>query len=224
MASTNKLRVLLIDDHTLVREGLKRLIDAQPDMQVIADASDGHTGVRLAKDFDPDIALVDVSMAGLDGMQVTQMIVSSCPRVRVIAVSRHTDSSIVRKLFDAGVAGYVLKQSPSTDLTRGIRSVAAGERFLDASIRPAPASLIGTPPTVGTGRAELTVEEERVLGMIALGHSNEETATVLSMELAQVLAIRQAAASKAGLTTRGAIVRYAQERGWLGRDSRRSRQ
>jgi DNA-binding NarL/FixJ family response regulator len=222
VAAEKVLRVLLIDDHALVREGLKALIDDQPDMQVIGDAGEGHLGVRLAQDLEPDIALVDVSMPGLDGTQVTQLISTTCPRVRVIALSRHDDGSFVRRLFDAGAVGYVLKQSASTELTRGIRSVAAGERYLDRSIRQAPLPAAGTPPPATGARIELTMEEERVLGMIALGHSQEEIASLSSMDLARVLAIRAAAMAKAGLTTRAAIVRFAEERGWLGRD-RRSR-
>lgn len=220
MADANKLRVLLIDDHALVREGLKRLIDDQPDMEVIADAGDGHLGVRLAQDLDPDIALVDVSMPGMDGTQVTQMIATTCSRVRMIALSRHDDASIVRRLLEAGASGYVLKQSASTQLITGIRAVAAGEQYLDPAIRPTPNPAVGVPRRGSPVRAELSVEEERVLGMIASGHSNAEIAHLLPMELVKVLTIRELAMSKAGLTTRGEIVRYAQERGWLGGGSR----
>ena len=216
MADANKLRVLLIDDHALVREGLKRLIDDQPDMEVIADAADGHVGVRLAQDLGPDIALVDVSMPGMDGTQVTQLIATTCPQVRMIALSRHDDASIVRRLLEAGAYGYVLKQSASTQLTSGIRAVAAGEQYLDVAIRLTPNPVVSVPRVASTARAELSVEEERVLGMIASGHSHAEIANLLPMELVKVLTIREAAMSKAGLTTRGEIVRYAQERGWLG--------
>lgn len=216
MADANKLRVLLIDDHALVREGLKRLIDDQPDMEVIADAADGHVGVRLAQDLGPDIALVDVSMPGMDGTQVTQLIATTCPQVRMIALSRHDDASIVRRLLEAGASGYVLKQSASTQLTSGIRAVAAGEQYLDVAIRLTPNPVVSVPRVASTARAELSVEEERVLGMIASGHSHAEIANLLPMELVKVLTIREAAMSKAGLTTRGEIVRYAQERGWLG--------
>lgn len=220
MAVEKKSRVLLIDDHALVREGLRRLIDDQSDMEVTGEAGEGHLGVRLAQELEPDIAIVDVSMPGLNGTQVTQMIAETCPRVRVIALSRHNDVSIVQRLLDAGAVGYVLKQSASTELTRGIRAVAAGDRYLDLSIRSSAPSPPKAPPSATKAPSELTTQEERVLGMIALGHSNEETATLLSMELAEVLALRAAAMSKAGLMTRGSIVRYAQERGWLGREGR----
>ena len=113
-----RLKLLLAEDHVLVREGLKSLIDDQPDMEVVAEAGDGLHAVRLAQDRMPDVALADVSMPGLDGAQVTEMITAACPRVKVIALTRHEDASFVRRLLEAGAAGYVRKQSPSTELTR----------------------------------------------------------------------------------------------------------
>jgi DNA-binding NarL/FixJ family response regulator len=213
-----RLKLLLAEDHVLVREGLKRLIDDQPDMEVIAEAEDGMRAVRVAQDVMPDVALVDVSMPGLDGVQVTQMITASCPRVKVIALTRHNDRSFVRRLLEAGAAGYVLKQSASTELTRAIRTVAAGERYIDSAIRGAsavpPASALPAPATNG---AELTTDEEQVLRFIALGHSHQEIARKLSLDIARVPAIRAAATSKTGVSRRVAIVRYAETRGWLQR-------
>src|SRR5688572_20149340 len=213
---TKRLKLLLAEDHVLVREGLKRLIDDQPDMEVVAEAGDGVRAVRLVQDLMPDVALVDVSMPGLDGAHVTQMITASCPRVKVIALTRHDDGSFVRRLLDAGAAGYVLKQSASTELTRAIRTVAAGERYVDSGIRgrsavPPPSA----PAAPATNGAALTTDEEQVLRLIALGHSHQEIATRLSLDVARVLAIRAAATSKTGASSRVAIVRYAETRGWL---------
>lgn len=215
---TTTLKILLADDHALVREGLKRLIDDQPDMQVTAEAGDGVRAVRLAQDLTPDIALVDVSMPGLDGVQATQMITAACPRVKVIALTRHDDGSFVRRLLEAGAAGYVLKQSASTELTRAIRAVAAGERYVDSAIRGTsavpPPSAPAAPATNGAG---LTTDEEQVLRLIALGHSHSEIATRLALDVARVLEIRATATSKTGGSSRVAIVRYAESRGWLQR-------
>ena len=209
------IKILLADDHALVREGLKRLIEDQPDMQVVADAGDGVRAVRLAQDLTPDLALVDVSMPGLDGVQVTAMITASCPRVKVIALTRHNDGSFVRRLLEAGAAGYVLKQSASTELTRAIRAVAAGERYIDTAIRAAsPESPWSAPTPPPTNVADLTTEEKQVLRLIALGHTHQEIATKLSLDVARVLAIRVAATSKIGVSSRGAIVGYAKTRGW----------
>ncbi|HEX6599260.1 MAG TPA: response regulator transcription factor [Gemmatimonadaceae bacterium] len=215
---TTRLKILLADDHALVREGLKRLIDDQPDMQVTAEAGDGVHAVRLAQDLTPDIALVDVSMPGLDGVQATQMITAACPRVKVIALTRHDDGSFVRRLLEAGATGYVLKQSASTELTRAIRAVAAGERYVDSAIRGASAVPPPSAPAApATNTAELTTDEEQVLRLIALGHSHSEIATRLALDVARVLAIRATATSKTGASSRVAIVRYADARGWLRR-------
>ena len=135
MASVKKLRILIVDDHPLVRDGLKRLINDQPDMLVAGEAGDGHEALRFAKERLPDVALVDIWMPGLDGARVTQMITDACPQVKVIALTRHDDGGFVRQLLEAGATGYVLKQSALSELTRAVRAVAAGQQFVDASIR-----------------------------------------------------------------------------------------
>ena len=137
MACVTKLRILIVDDHALVREGLKRLIHEQPDMLVVGEAGDGHEALRVAEECLPDVALVDIWMPGLDGARITQMITDACPQVKVIALTRHDDGGFVRKLLEAGATGYVLKQSALSELTRAVRAVAAGQQFVDASIRGA---------------------------------------------------------------------------------------
>jgi DNA-binding NarL/FixJ family response regulator len=144
------------------------------------------------------------------------MITASCPRVKVIALTRHNDAGFVRRLLEVGAAGYVLKQSASAELTRAIRVVAAGERYIDGAIRglsavPSPSA----PAAPATNVAALTTNEEQVLRLIALGHSHPEIATRLSLDVARVLAIRAAATAKTGAGSRIAIVRYAATRGWL---------
>ena len=213
---TTRLKLLLAEDHVLVRDGLKRLINAQADMEVIAEAEDGVRAVRVAQELMPDVALVDVSMPGLDGAQVTQLITASCPRVKVIALTRHDDGSFVRRLLDAGAAGYVRKQSASTELIRAIRAVAAGEQYVDSGIRGLSAVPSRSDPAApATTVAELTPDEEQVLRLIALGHSHKEIGTRLSLEVERVLAIRATATSKTGASSRVAVVRYAETRGWL---------
>jgi len=217
MASVKKLRILIVDDHPLVRDGLKRLINDQPDMLVAAEAGDGHEALRFAKESLPDVALVDIWMPGLDGARVTQMITDACPQVKVIALTRHDDGGFVRKLLEAGATGYVLKQSALSELTRAVRAVAAGQQFVDASIRAAV-----TPSSSGAARAEpaapeaaLSLQEQTVLRLVAAAYTLQEIATSLSIDLAEVLATRAAAMTKAGLATRTDVVRYAQACGWL---------
>ena len=151
MASVTKLRILIVDDHPLVREGLKRLINDQPDMLVAGEAGDGHEALRFAKESLPDVALVDIWMPGLDGARVTQMITDACPQVKVIALTRHDDGGFVRKLLEAGATGYVLKQSALSELTRAVRAVAAGQQFVDASIRGAVTPSLSGPAACRAG-------------------------------------------------------------------------
>jgi len=212
-----KLRILIVDDHPLVREGLKRLINDQPDMLVAGEAGDGHEALRFAQECLPDVALVDIWMPGLDGARVTQMITDACPQVKVIALTRHDDGGFVRKLLEAGATGYVLKQSALSELTRAVRAVAAGQQFVDASIRAAV-----TPSSSGAARAEpaapeapLSLQEQTVLRLVAAAYTLQEIATSLSIDLPEALATRAAAMAKAGLATRTDVVRYAQACGWL---------
>ena len=217
MASVTKLRILIVDDHPLVREGLKRLINDQPDMLVAGEAGDGHEALRFAKESLPDVALVDIWMPGLDGARVTQMITDACPQVKVLALTRHDDGGFVRKLLEAGATGYVLKQSALSELTRAVRAVAAGQQFVDASIRGAvtPPSDTARPEPAAAPEIALSSQEQTVLRLIAAAYTLQEIAASLSIDMTEVLATRTAAMAKASLTTRTDVVRYAQACGWL---------
>jgi two-component system response regulator NreC len=216
--SVTKLRILIVDDHALVREGLKRLIHEQPDMLVVGQAEQGHEALRLAKERLPDVALVDISMPGLDGPRVTRMIRNACPQVKVIALTRHDDPGFVRRLLDAGAMGYVLKQSALSEVTRAVRAVAAGQQFVDASVRgavpPSPAEAAHA-ARAAAPEVPLSLQEQTVLRLVASAHTYQEIAASLSIDMAQVIATRSVAMAKAGLATRTDVVRYAHARGWL---------
>ena len=218
MTSMTKLRILIVDDHALVREGLKRFIHEQPDMLVVGEAGDGHQALRFAKECLPDVALVDIWMPGLDGARVTQMITAACPQVKVIALTRHDDGGFVRKLLEAGATGYVLKQSALSELTRAVRAVAAGQQFVDATIRravPPTPSDSSRPEPAAAPEVALSSQEQSVLRLVAAAYTSQEIATSLSIDMTEVLATRSAAMAKAGLATLTDVVRYAQARGWL---------
>jgi len=218
MACVTKLRILIVDDHALVREGLKRLIHEQPDMLVVGEAGDGHEALRVAEECLPDVALVDIWMPGLDGARITQMITDACPQVKVIALTRHDDAGFVRKLLEAGAMGYVLKQSALSELTRAVRAVAAGQQFVDASIRDAATSSpsdSARPEPASAPEVALSSQEQTVLRLVAAAYSYQEIAASLSIDMTEVLATRSGAMAKAGLATRTDVVRYAQARGWL---------
>ena len=216
---SRKLRILLADDHALVRDGLKRLIDEQPDMEIVAEAGDGPEALRLCQMVHPDVALVDVSMPVWDGVKTTQMLRSACPQMRIVSVTRHNDESFVRRMFEAGAVGYVLKQSPSTELTKAVRSVATGERYVDPSIRfapVAPAFERSSDERLETNSgATLSPEEEQVLRLVALSQSGREIAERLALDVDAVLALKTDAMAKLGLQSRLQVIDFARKSGWL---------
>ena len=126
-----KLKVLLADDHTVVREGLRALFDAQSDLEVVGEASDGHSACRLARELRPDVVVMDVSMPGMTGDQATQQLKADCPEVRVLALTVYEDNGHLRKLLKAGASGYVLKLATGDELIRAVRVVAAGGAYVD---------------------------------------------------------------------------------------------
>ncbi len=213
----NKLRVFLADDHAVLREGLRMLVNAQPDMECVGEASDGRAAVERVRALLPDVAVLDVSMPELNGLHAAEMIRRCCPDAKILTLTRHTDDGYLQQLLKAGVSGYVLKQSASNVLLTGIRAVAAGQTFLDPAIAGkvvgsyvAKAAGKGAPP-----QTEPSERERQVLRMIAWGHSNKEIAARLDLSVKTVEVHKANAMRKLGMTSRIDIVRYAILQGWL---------
>jgi DNA-binding NarL/FixJ family response regulator len=211
------VRVLLAEDHEMVREGLKALVNAQADMQVVGEADNGRRAVERAQELQPDVLVMDITMPELNGLKATERVKQLCPRVRVLTLTRHTDAGFIQQLFAAGASGYVLKQSASTELVRAIRAVAAGGNFLDPQITGkviggylSSASRVGGEP-----QGELSERESEVLRLIAWGHSNKEIAARLDISVKTVEAHKANSMKKLGLAGRIDIVRYALLQGWL---------
>ena len=215
--TTTKLRLLLADDHETVREGLRMIINAQPDMQVVATASDGREAISQAERISPDIVIMDISMPGLNGLAATMQLTERCPSARVLTLTRHADSSYLQQLLRAGASGYVLKQSRPTELLHAIRAVATGGKYLDAAIT---APVIGTyakqPPAPGPEpTTPLSPRETEVLRLIAWGNTNKEIAARLDLSVKTVEAHKANGMRKLGMRGRIDIVRYALLQGWL---------
>jgi DNA-binding NarL/FixJ family response regulator len=212
-----RLRILLADDHKLVREGLRMLVDSQPDMEVIAEASDGAAALQHAKELQPDIAVLDISMPKINGLEATKRLKQVCPDVKVITLTRHNETGYLKQLLTAGASGYVLKQSASAELIRAIRTVADGTTYLDPAITSKVVEgYIERPEHISKKSYKMLSErEEEVLRLIAWGYSNKEIAAKLNISVKTVEAHKANSLKKIGLISRIDIVRYALLRGWL---------
>jgi DNA-binding NarL/FixJ family response regulator len=215
--SANKLRIFIAEDHETVREGLKLILNSQADMEIIGEAGDGRTAVERAKELLPDIVVMDVSMPRLNGLMATKKLKECCPRVRVVALTRHADDGYLQQLLKAGVSGYVLKQSPADELIHAIRAVANGNIYLDPAIaQKLVGSYVGKSPSKSASALkELSTREQDVMRMIALGYSNKEIAARLELSVKTVEVHKANGMRKLGMTSRIDIVRYAMLQGWL---------
>jgi DNA-binding NarL/FixJ family response regulator len=216
--STSKLRVLLAEDHLTVREGLKLIVNGQPDMEVIGEAEDGRAAIAQAEKLLPDIVLMDVSMPRLNGLKATEKLKQSCPEVKVLALTRHKDDGYLQQLLRAGASGYVLKQSPSAELLHAIRAIAAGGKYLDPAVAGKVMGNYAGKQSLslnGKVKESLSDREEEVLRLIAWGHSNKEVAARLDLSVKTVEVHKANSMKKLGMRSRIDIVRYALLQGWL---------
>ena len=213
----NKLRVFLADDHAVLREGLRMLVNSQPDMECVGEAADGRAAVAGVRELLPDVAVLDVSMPELNGLQATERIRQCCPDARILTLTRHTDDGYLQRLLKAGVSGYVLKQSASAVLLGAIRAVARGQTFLDPAItNKIVGGYVAKSAAKGQGPQNEPSEREReVLRLIAWGHSNKEIAAHLDLSVKTVEVHKANAMRKLGMCSRIDIVRYALLQGWL---------
>jgi two-component system response regulator NreC len=213
------MRILIVDDHATVRDGLRLLVDSQSDMECVGEAADGQAAIEQARELLPDIVLMDVSMPNLNGLKATESIVSEFPDVKVLALSRHMDEGYLQEMIRAGASGYVLKQSPSSEMLNGLRSIAAGGRYLDAELTGRVLDSYAGRHNVqvdspNKGR-ELSDRETDVIRLIAWGYGNKEIAAKLTISAKTVDVHKANALRKLGLSGRVDIVRFALLQGWL---------
>ena len=211
------LRILLADDHVTVRHGLKLLIDSQPDMKVVAEASDGEAAVQHAVALKPHVIVMDISMPGVNGLAATRTLRKVQPSAAIVTLTRHSDDAYLQELLRAGVSGYVLKQSAPTELLQAIRAAAAGGQYLDSTLtaRITAGFLAREGRKVSKSAVTLSERESEVLRLIASGYSNKEIAARLSLSVKTVEAHKANAMRKLGLNGRIDIVKYALLQGWL---------
>ena len=213
----NKLRIFIAEDHETVREGLKLIINRQDDMEVCGEAGDGSMCLKLARELLPDIVVMDVTMPEMNGLKATKKLKAVHPQIKILTFTRHSDDGYLQELLRAGASGYILKQSSSDELLRGIRAVAKGGNYLDPAIA---GRVMGNYSRRAAGlesSAQQTISEREteVLRQIAWGYSNKEIALQMTISVKTVEAHKANAMRKLNIGSRIDIVRYAILQGWL---------
>jgi DNA-binding NarL/FixJ family response regulator len=212
--TARSIRVLLADDHALVRQGFRRILEDEGDIAVVGEASGGGEAIALARSLTPDVIVLDMAMPEINGLHAAIEILRERPDSRVLILSMHADEQYVRNALDAGVKGYILKNALETDLTRAVRVIAGGGQFLspelsDLAIR----RLRGVEPETEDAYSKLTAREIQVLRLIALGKSNKEIATILGLSANTVAVHRTNLMSTLGVHKTAELVMVAVKKG-----------
>jgi len=205
------IRVLLADDHAMVRKGFRMILEAQADMSIVGEAGNGREALELAESLHPDVLVMDVAMPELNGIEATRRLAASSPRSRVLALSMHKDSVYVREILRAGARGYLLKDSIDSDLVNAVRAVAKGDGYLSPAISDA--VLTDYRRHVTDPLDLLSSREREVLQMIAEGKTNKEIASALNLSVYTIDAHRGKIMEKLNLHSTGELVRFAVRNG-----------
>lgn len=204
-------RVLLVDDHVILREGLTALLSAQPGIEVVGGASDGRTAIDLVRTLSPHVVVMDIGMPELNGVDTTRRIRSEYPAVKVVALSTHTDRRYVQHMLEAGACGYVLKISAYDELVRAVRAASLGKTFLSAEIASGVVerALHGKPGVEDSGIAKLGTREREVLQLVAEGKTSGEAAKAMHISMKTVETHRRNIVLKLGLHGTAELTKYA---------------
>ena len=211
-----KTRIILADDHPIVLNGLRNLVQAEDDLDLIGEASSGTTALNLIRETKPDVAVIDISMPELNGIALARRLADEMPSVRVLVLTLHEDLAFVRQAVQAGVRGYVLKRSAAECLIQAIHAVVVGGVYVDPAI--ANRMFCANPKRWQKNSAigpDLTEREAEVLKLVALGFTNKEIARQLDVGVKSIETYKARGAAKLGLKTRAELVRYASGQGWL---------
>ena len=208
------IRVLIVDDHAVVRTGLRRVLDAEEDIETVGEAPDAERAIYEAIESKPNVVLLDVMMPGKSGIEALPSLLQTVPDVRVLILSMQDDPRYVREAFDAGASGYVLKEAADTEVVGAVRAVAAGEQY----VHPTLGARLVAADAEARRRADadpLSDREREVLRLLALGHTNQEIASMLYISVRTAETHRAHIMTKLGLGSRAELVRYALAEGLL---------
>jgi len=218
----SKIRLLLADDHAVLRAGLRMLLNAQPDMEVVGEAADGEETLRKTRELCPDIVVMDLTMPGISGLKATEQIREESPEVKVLVLTVHDDESYLHRVLRCGAAAYVPKKAADTELLSAIRATSRGEMFIHSSLtRVLVDDLLrgGSAKERQQGEDRLSEREREILRLLALGHTNREIASMLFLSIKTVETYKARLMAKLNLRGRAELVRYAMEKGLLNIES-----
>ena len=214
-------RILLADDHAVLRSGLRLLLEAQPDLKVVGEAGDGREALRLAQSLQPDLILLDLSMPGLGGLEALPLLRAAAPAACVLVLTMHDDEGYLKQALRGGASGYILKRAADAELLSAVRTVLRSEVYVHPSLTK---FLVGgliapsSPTTVSDPWDELSDREQEVLTLVALGHTAAEIAERLNLSVKTVETYRARGMEKLGLRSRAALVQLALQKGLLVRE------
>ncbi len=209
----SKIRVLLVDDHALLREGLRALLERYPDFEVVGEAENGEEAIAQVKAQQPDIVLMDIAMPGINGLDATRAIRQDYPQTRVLVLTQHEDRQYVMSLLKAGASGYVLKRALGKDLVNALRTVASGESFMYPTVASTVLELLQRTGTPQDRAFSLTPREKEILTHIVHGATNPQIASKLSLSVKTVDWHRVNLMNKLGVHSVADLVRYALQNG-----------
>jgi DNA-binding NarL/FixJ family response regulator len=210
------IRIIVADDHGVLRAGLRAVLNAEPDMAVVGEAGDGPTALRLAAELCPDILLLDISMPGMNGVEVTRQLKKAQPDVRVLILTLHEDEGLLQEAIRAGVSGYIVKRAVESELVSAIQAVYRGDIYIHPAMTRA--LLKGVSPALVTDEEPtepLSPREVQVLRRVAEGHTNRQIAEMLHVSVRTVESHRANLMGKLDLSSPAQLVRYALEHGFL---------
>jgi DNA-binding NarL/FixJ family response regulator len=211
-----KIRILIADDHVLVREGIRALLSLSDDLEVVGEASDGQEAIAATRRLDPDVVLMDINMPGLGGLEATLAIRHENQRAKILVLTQYDDREYVSRFLKSGASGYILKRAAGAELTSAVRAVHRGGLVVDPALARSLLTPTAEPVVAGSGGeryASLTDREKQVLKLVAEGNSNKEVAQVLGISVKTAMSHRERVMSKLDIHNRTELVKFALREG-----------